>query len=172
MKTKKSIKRIAFILFTSVAILACRNEEGNKEEQRATRTTDTDKDLSETSKTLTLPFIAVVDSTTTRVELQENPQKSKIPLNKEELAEALNIKYPEIKLEIGKTSHDTLSVSIQNATFLTQQMGTTGALTYLAEATYAFTDLANINVVNFLFKEGDHAMPGPYTRKSFNTKNI
>lgn len=172
MKTKKSIKRIAFILFASISILACRNEEGNRQEQQAARSTDTDKHISATTKTLTLPFIAVVDSVTTRIELQENPQKSQIPLNKEELAEALNIKYPEIKLEIGEVSQDTLSVSISDATFLTQQMGTTGALTYLAEATYAFTDLANINVVNFLFKEGDHAMPGPYTRKSFNTKNI
>ncbi|MDM8173861.1 MULTISPECIES: hypothetical protein [Olivibacter] len=172
MRAKKSFTRIIIITMMSFLIFACRNEQENKANRTSSDTVDTAKTISSASKTLTLPFIAVVDSNTTRIELQANPQKSKVPLNKEELAEALNIKYPEIKLELGKTSHDTLLVNIPSATFLTQQMGTTGALTYLAEATYAFTDLANIKVVNFVFKEGDHAVPGPYTRKSFNTKNI
>ncbi|MEH6306044.1 hypothetical protein RYH73_10355 [Olivibacter sp. CPCC 100613] len=169
MEVKRSFITIVSVIIASFLIIACQNEQGN------THTSDSDGTETTTSsaiKTLTLPFIAVVDSNTTRIALQENPEKSQIPLNKEELAEALNIKYPEVKIELGAVNHDTLSVKIPNATFLTQQMGTTGALTYLAEATYAFTDRTNIHVVNFVFKEGDHAVPGFYTRKSFNTKNI
>lgn len=171
METITSFKRIFFIALASLLIVNCQNERTNSDEKQSPRE-ESNKTNSTTAKTLTLPFIAVVDSTSNLIALEENPQKSSIPLNKEELAEALNIKYPEIKLNLREVSHDTLFVVIPNATFLTQQIGTTGALTYLAEATYAFTDLTDIKVVNFEFKEGDHAVPGPYTRKSFNTKNI
>ncbi|QNL49965.1 hypothetical protein H8S90_25320 [Olivibacter sp. SDN3] len=138
-------------------------EDKSLQEQKA----DADPHALDEAKTLTLPYIVVADTETAAIEIEENPQRSKVPLNKEELLEALNIKYPDIDLKLGASSHDTLQVNIDDATFLTQQYGTTGALTYLAEATYAFTELPDIKVVNFNFKEGDHAVPGPYTRDSF-----
>jgi len=164
-----------FVLWVGLILLgSCQNnnQESYQDNGQETAIDTADEQLLNESKTLTLPYVAVLDSISNNIEIQENPQKSKVPLNKDELAEALNIKYPEIYLVVDGISHDTLQVTIPKAAYLTQQAGTTGAMTYLAEATYAFTDLPQINVVNFSFKEGDHAVPGPYSRKSFNKKNI
>ncbi len=46
-------------------------------------------------------------------------------------------------------------------------MGTAGAQSYIATITYSLTELAEINYVNFDFKEGDHALPGTYKRTGF-----
>lgn len=166
-------RKFLFLLLASLSFFwNCQNQTKEEKKTEQEQIEGNEKQLLEETKTLSLPFVAVVNNETTQIEIQENPQKSKVPLNKEELAEALNIKYPEIHLEVDKISHDTLSVNIPNATYLTQQAGTTGAMTYLAEATYAFTDLPEIKVVTFNFKEGDHAVPGPYSRNSFNKKNI
>lgn len=171
----KQFIRMKNLLLSIVIVglfLACQPNTENKNTEESDSVANTENQELDAAKTLTLPYVAVIDSTSTYIEIEENPQRSKIPLSQEELAEALNIKYPDIKLSVGKVSHDTLYVNIPNATFLTQQSGTTGATTYLAEATYAFTEIPAINVVNFSFKEGDHAVPGPYTRGSFNKKNI
>lgn len=171
----KTTDKHLFLVFIILAGLfgSCRNNtHENQGNQQETMVDTADKQMLEESKTLTLPYIAVVDSTSTIIEIKENPQKSKIPLNRDELAEALNLKYPEIHLVVEGLSHDTLKVKIPEADYLTQQYGTTGASTYLAEATYSFTEIPEIKVVNFSFKEGDHAVPGPYTRKSFNAKNL
>lgn len=165
---RKSITILKVIIL--VFFIACQGNRSDREaedkslqEQQA----DADPHALDEAKTLTLPYVVVADIETGDIEIEENPQKSKVPLNKEELLEALNIKYPDINLALGTLSHDTLQIHIDDATSLTQQYGTTGALTYLAEATYAFTELPAIKVVNFHFKEGDHASPGPYTRDSF-----
>ncbi|GAA4796858.1 hypothetical protein GCM10023231_26690 [Olivibacter ginsenosidimutans] len=172
----KTIEKKAFFALWIGAVLlgSCQNnqQESYQDNGQETAVDTADKQVLNESKTLTLPYIVEIDSLSTAVEIKENPQKSKVPLTKDELAEALNTKYPEIHLVVGRMSHDTLQVSIPEATYLTQQYGTTGATTYLAEATYAFTEIPQIKVVNFSFKEGDHAVPGPYTRKSFNTKNL
>jgi len=170
-----TINKALFVLGVGLVLLgSCQNNNQASYQDNGQETTiDTaDKQLLEDSKTLTLPYTAVVDPQTTLISIEENPQKSKVPLNKEELAEALNLKYPDIHLVIDSVRHDTLLVHIPNATYLTQQYGTTGAMTYLAEATYAFTTIKEIHVVNFSFKEGDHAVPGPYTRQSFDKKNL
>jgi len=164
------MKKITILALLAIVFAACQSN-SNKDSDNQ-KLADTDKHLMDESKTLTLPYVAVMDSASTYIKIEENPQRSKIPLTKDELAEALNIKYPEINLAVNKVSNDTLYVDISDASFLTQQYGTTGATTYLAEATYAFTELPDITVVNFIFKEGDHAIPGPYTRKSFNKENI
>jgi hypothetical protein len=43
-------------------------------------------------------------------------------------------------------------------------MGTTGATAYIEAVTYTLTSLKNIHYVEFDFKEGDHAIPGRYSR--------
>jgi len=169
------INKGIFVLGAGLFLFAsCQNNDrASYQDNGQEMTVDTaDKQLLDESKTLTLPYTAVIDTQTTLISIEENPQKSKVPLNKEELAAALNIKYPDIHLVIDSLSHDTLRVHIPEATYLTQQYGTTGAMTYLAEATYAFTEIKGIHVVYFTFKEGDHAVPGPYTRQSFDKKNI
>jgi len=79
----------------------------------------------------------------------------------------LNDTYPEIILHFTKTSNDTLFVKISNSTFLTQQMGSSGPEVYLADVTYNLTEISGINYVAIIFKAGDHASPGVYSRTDF-----
>ena len=82
----------------------------------------------------------------------------------------INNNNPNIKLEFSKTSGDTLFLLIPNATFLTQQMGSSGPEVYFAETVYNCTEIPGIKFVNFDFKTGDHAEPGTYKREDFKLK--
>lgn len=79
----------------------------------------------------------------------------------------LNQQHPEIKLDLLKVSGDSIFTAIKKSTYLTQQMGSSGADAYLAEVTYNLTELTGINYVDIRFKEGDHAQPGVYSRTDF-----
>jgi len=46
-------------------------------------------------------------------------------------------------------------------------MGTWGADQFVISTTYSFSELAGIKYVSFTFIEGDHAMPGVYSRNSW-----
>ena len=46
-------------------------------------------------------------------------------------------------------------------------MGTTGAEEFMVSCTYSFTELTNVNYVKFKFIEGDHTVPGVYSRTSW-----
>jgi anionic cell wall polymer biosynthesis LytR-Cps2A-Psr (LCP) family protein len=72
-----------------------------------------------------------------------------------------------IKLDFIKISGDTIYAKIDDATYLTQQMGTTGAMQYMARTVYNLTELPGIHYVNLNFEEGDHAAPGVFNRDSF-----
>ncbi|WP_374166858.1 hypothetical protein [Arcticibacter sp. MXS-1] len=80
---------------------------------------------------------------------------------------AINKKYPQIKLQYVGRRGDTVVTRIPEASYLTQEIGTAGAEVYFAEATFSLTEVPAINAVTFNFEEGDHAMPGTYSRKSF-----
>ena len=88
-------------------------------------------------------------------------------LSIQSILEFINKTHPRILLGVVKTSNDTIYLKIADATVLTQQMGTTGAMEYLAAAVYNLTELLGIKYVTFDFEEGDHAAPGTYTRESF-----
>lgn len=79
----------------------------------------------------------------------------------------INTGNPNIKLELVKTSGDTLYLKIADATFLTQRMGSTGPTMYLATAVYNLTEIPGIRYVNFDFEEGDHAQPDTFSRENF-----
>lgn len=70
-------------------------------------------------------------------------------------------------MKLKEIKEHTASVEVINAEFLTQRMGSAGADEFLAVATYTLTEHKDIQVVNFIFEEGDHAVPGPYTRRYF-----
>jgi uncharacterized protein YcfL len=72
-----------------------------------------------------------------------------------------------VPLQIGKVSNDTMFVKISNSKYLTQQMGSSGPEVYMAEVTYNLTEIAGINFVAIMFKEGDHARPGIFSRTDF-----
>ena len=69
------------------------------------------------------------------------------------------------------TEH-TASVEVINAEYLTQRMGSSGAQAYLASVTFTLTENPQIKKVKFIFEEGDHAMPGTYTRQDFKNYKI
>jgi len=79
----------------------------------------------------------------------------------------LNLKTPNIQLKFVKISGDTLFVSIPDALYLTQQMGSTGPSLYFAETVYNLTEIPGIHYVSFDFEEGDHAAPGVLHRGQF-----
>ena len=79
----------------------------------------------------------------------------------------LNTRYPNVQLQVIRQSADTLYVKIPEATYLTQQMGSTGPELYFGEAVYNLTEIPGIRFINFAMAEGDHAGPDTYSRDSF-----
>lgn len=114
-----------------------------------------------------LPYIVLYDDSTGKFNIEKNPASETVAYTPEALAGALNHKYAEIQLRVGERRKDTLDLHIDSPFYLTQSIGSAGASSYLAESTFAFTTLDSVKVVNFRFEPGDHAMPGPYTRRYF-----
>jgi hypothetical protein len=101
------------------------------------------------------------------MEIKRNPAANMTNLNYLDLIDALNYKYPQIKLEWIKQEGDIIFLKIEEADYLTRESGTVGARAYLAELTFTLTELEGISKVNLSFKEGDHARPGVYVREDF-----
>lgn len=71
------------------------------------------------------------------------------------------------KLKFIDVQIGIISVEVVNSRYLTQRMGTTGADAFMATATFTLTEHEKIDAVNFVFEEGDHAVPGVYSRSIF-----
>lgn len=76
------------------------------------------------------------------------------------------------KVKLLNVKNHTAFVEVINAEYLTQRMGSSGAQAYLAAVTFTLTENPQIKKVNFIFEEGDHAMPGTYTRQDFKNYKI
>ncbi|WP_257658179.1 hypothetical protein [Parapedobacter lycopersici] len=168
---KRSNRPLLMALITLIAaISACRNEASHT---AADDTADSAvAEPTETPPTLpapapALPYTAVFNDRTDQLDAQANPDFDRTGLNIDTLTRRLALAYPEIQLRMDRVSNDTAYVRIADAEYLTQQMGSSGATMYLLEATYAYTELPGIRVVHFDFREGDHAIPGAYTRQRF-----
>ena len=74
---------------------------------------------------------------------------------------------PKVKLLGIDDQHHVVNVEIINDEYLTQKMGTTGAEWFLATVTFTLTEYRKIKFVDFVFREGDHAAPGRYSRQDF-----
>lgn len=79
----------------------------------------------------------------------------------------VNNTWPNVQINYLQTSADTAYIEIPESLVLTQQMGTAGAKQFLVSTTYSFTELPNVQYVAFDFEEGDHAVPGVYSRDSW-----
>jgi hypothetical protein len=93
-------------------------------------------------------------------------------LTGETLAKIVNKSWPGIQIKFIGTSNDTAFIAIPDSKVLTQQMGSAGAESFMISTTFSFTELKAINYVLFDFKEGDHAIPGVYSRSSWDKNNI
>jgi hypothetical protein len=71
------------------------------------------------------------------------------------------------KIVFKRIAKGVADIEVINAEYLTQRMGSSGAQAYLAQVTYTLTENPGIQKVNFIFEEGDHAMPGIYVRRDF-----
>lgn len=67
---------------------------------------------------------------------------------------------------IEKITDDTIYVSISDETKLSQNLGTSGAASYINSVVFTLTSIKSIKCVNFNFKEVGHAFPGKYCRNT------
>ncbi|MEO6610869.1 MAG: GerMN domain-containing protein [Chitinophagaceae bacterium] len=116
---------------------------------------------------------STLDDSTGKLQLvavQPVPTDSTQPANVVRLINKSSIETgfaAKVRLDFIKTSGDTIYLKIDDATYLTQQMGSTGPRLFLSGVVYTLTGLTGINYVNIDFEEGDHAGPGTYSRESF-----
>ena len=89
-------------------------------------------------------------------------------INADYIKEQLNFTYPTVQISRIEEKQEVIEVYIEDANYLTQQMGSYGADEYLLHTVYAFTSLAGVETVRFHFKEGDHAEPRAYSRADWN----
>ena len=110
---------------------------------------------------------ASLDDSSGNIVLNRNGAPLPDTLSIETIRAFLNSRYPNIQLQVLRQSGDTLYVQIPEATYLTQQMGSTGPEMYFGEAVYNLTEIPGIRFINFALAEGDHAGPDIYNRDSF-----
>lgn len=104
---------------------------------------------------------------TEEFELKQLRSVDKNILTGETLEKIINKSWPRVQIEFIKTSNDTAFISIPDSEVLTQQMGSAGAEGFMISTTFSLTELKEINYVSFEFEEGDHGVPGVYSRNSW-----
>lgn len=165
MKTLSLLPSLFAAAIAAITLISCQNESRNNTDPRGTASNELAEDLE--TPLPSLPYLVVFDEVSEQLYVEKDPDFDRATLSVDALTQALVSNYPEIPLTVDRVSGDTLYAQIVDAQYLTQQMGSTGAQTYLLEVTYAYTELPNIQAVNFAFQEGDHATPGTYTRERF-----
>ena len=148
------MKKLLFILITASAFYACKNNDAEAENSN-------EDSLNSTS----YYWQAYFNDTTGKLSLRKIPAND--TLSPQNIAEFMNAANANIKFEYIRTSNDTIFIKIPDATYLTQQMGSTGPTWYLSELVYNMTEIPGIKEVNIDFEEGDHATPGTYNRARF-----
>ena len=156
-----------FLFLLVISLYSCsRNEKPDGDKTENIPLPQTVQDEPVVSRPDSLPWIAQYNQDSQKLKLVRTGQDIS-SLQASGIIRLANKKYPKVSLKIKRQIADTLVLSIPDAFYLTQSMGSAGAETYLAEVTYSLTELPSVNVVKFNFTEGDHAVPGTYSRKSF-----
>lgn len=97
----------------------------------------------------------------------KNPVVKPEYYNVDTIIKGLNFQYPEIQLKKIKQSNDTLYLGIDDAEYMTQRMGSSGPVFYMANVYFNFTAIPGISYVYLDFTEGDHARPGILTLEDY-----
>jgi len=157
-------RELYFAIIALLLTVSCQSDTSKKslEKQAADSAS-----LADQSKTLVVPWTVELNDSTHLMEIKKNPAANMTNLSYLDLVDALNYKYPQIKLEWVKQDGIKAYVKIADANYLTSEMGSEGARAYIAEVTFSLTELGGISEVDFSFKEGDHARPGVYKRGDF-----
>jgi len=158
------MKVIVFILVAVVCFSSCRNETDSKVNDRDSLSTATSI---ESTEGISDPLYTVeYDEKTQGLNLVRGDETI-TGVDAADVVRVMNKKYEGIKLDLVDSGKDTIAVKIDDATKLSQGMGSMGAEAYLAELTFSMTELEGVKAVKIDFEEGDHAMPGVYTRADF-----
>ncbi|MES3018249.1 MAG: hypothetical protein V4721_10740 [Bacteroidota bacterium] len=161
------MKLYKYLALATLVVAACQSEPSKTVEVEDKAATLDNMENMDSEKTLVLPWSVQMDDATQAMQIKRDPAADMTNLKPEDIVDALNLKYPEIKMQWVKLEGSKAFVTIPEATYLTQQSGSEGARAYLAEATYSLTELKGITSVEFDFEEGDHARPGVYQRANF-----
>jgi hypothetical protein len=137
-------------------ILSCNNNADKKE-------TSSDSVITVSASS----WVATLNDSTGKLEMKKNEMSGPDSLTATSVIRYLNQQNPNVQLQYLKTSGDTLFLSIPDAMYLTQQMGSTGPTLYFGSAVFNLTEIPGIRNINFAFEEGDHASPGSFNRDSF-----
>jgi hypothetical protein len=172
---------LASLVFLS-ALIACNSPESVTSNSEGTDTSIT-SEMPETSDTTAQKITPNTTIHRDTVSIWVYDYDNGIPIKNREvkadtltpkgLIDFLNIQTGRnrIHLDFVRISDDTIYVKIKESTYLTQSIGTTGADEYMSITTYTLTELKGINYVNFDFEEGDHAVPGTYSRQHYTDRN-
>ena len=96
--------------------------------------------LKDLGKTLIVPWSVELNDSTQLMEIIKNPDADMFNLEPVDMVDAINFKYPQIKLEWLKQEGKRAFVKIEDARYLTRESGTEGAMAYLAEVTFSLTE--------------------------------
>ena len=149
------MKKLLIVVAAAVLLYACRN---NKTDEPV---------AANDSTTIEYSWEASLNDSTGRLEMIKKEGITPDSLSARAMIDFLNSKNQFIRIEFIKISGDTLFTKIPEATYLTQQMGSSGPTMFFAEAVYNLTEVPGIHFVNFDFEEGDHASPGVFNRDTF-----
>ncbi len=155
------MKNYLLIISASLFFLACGN---NKSDQQETGETDT--------VAIVYSWEALLNDSTGKLEVKKIEQGGPDTLSAASMITYLNSRNPNVQLQLVRMSGDTLYISIPEATYLTQQMGSTGPALFFAETVYNLTEIPGIRFVSFDFEEGDHASPDVLSRDRFSNENL
>ena len=172
----------AFTLLITLFLFACNSHRdmprsaNHADTQNSTAVVDTQK-IQPADSTLkdrmrntvinepTLLYIWVVDFD--KKTKTKNPYLKTQYQHVDSIIKGLNESNPGIKLEKLKISADTLYTEINNSEYLGEQMGSSGAEAYFAEAIINLTSIKGIKYVKIDFQERSHASPDVWSRGDF-----
>lgn len=166
-------KQCVFLGMTGLILVAsCQNERKGTPEVDSVAVSQPEAPVETIVGLPALPYFVYFDEQAERMEIQRDATFDRAALQVDSLTMLFRKHYPEVPLTVSGQEGSILHLEISDPTYLTQQMGSSGAKTYLVEVTYAFTEIPGIEEVNIVFEEGDHAVPGHYNRNSFKDDNI
>ena len=149
------MKNLLSFILAALFFYACGN---NKADQPETENDATN---------IVFNWEAALNDSSGRLELVKQEGIGPDSLSPKAVIDFLNKKNEFVQIQYIKVSGDTLYAKIPEATYLTQQMGSSGPTLFFAEAVYNLTEIPGIRFVNFDFEEGDHASPGVFDRDTF-----
>src|SRR5690606_2477244 len=122
------INKSKFVLLASfifILLSGCRNESTENQDETVENEIiiESEPEIETEAPTIALPYIVTFDENTGRLEINKNPESTSTSYTAEQVAEALNTKYPEIFLRVGELKQDTLDLHVDDATHLSQGMG-------------------------------------------------